>query len=200
MRLFLVVIEILAPKTEITKPTRKWSIFETGALTSRSGGIQLLLPCCCSAPLPLPASLHQHAWLPGRQHMHTFWRRWLAGQRCRCWREGAPGRIPVGRRYVCDLNVAMCVINTLLCVRPTRCYVWDQHVAMCAINMAVSMEWCWETVFWPEQKCEAIRKKKLEEAKQRYKEEQKKKHEEELLQKDKEKKKREESQRAMDEW
>jgi len=42
--------------------------------------------------------LHQHAWLLDRQHMHTFWRRWPAGQRCRCWREGAPGQIPVGRR------------------------------------------------------------------------------------------------------
>jgi len=30
--------------------------------------------------------------------MHTFWRSWLAGQRCRCWREGPPGQIPVGRR------------------------------------------------------------------------------------------------------
>jgi len=29
--------------------------------------------------------------------MHTFWRRWLAGQRCRCWREWAPGQIHVGR-------------------------------------------------------------------------------------------------------
>jgi len=34
--------------------------------------------------------------------MHTFWRRWLAGQRCRCWREGAPWQIPVGR---CSLGV-----------------------------------------------------------------------------------------------
>ena len=46
--------------------------------------------------LPLPASLNQCASLLDRQHMHTFWRRWLAGQRCRCWREGAPGQIPVG--------------------------------------------------------------------------------------------------------
>jgi len=29
--------------------------------------------------------------------MHTFWRRWLAGQRYRCW-EGVPGLIPVERR------------------------------------------------------------------------------------------------------
>jgi len=43
------------------------------------------------------ASLHQHAWLLGRQHMRTFCRRWLAGQRCICWREGVPGQIPVGR-------------------------------------------------------------------------------------------------------
>ena len=39
---------------------------------------------------PLLANLHQHAWLLGRQHMHTFWRWWLASQRCRCWREGVP--------------------------------------------------------------------------------------------------------------
>ena len=51
------------------------------------------------APLPLPAGLHQHAWLLDRQNMHTFWRRLLAGQRCRCWRcwkEGAPRQISVG--------------------------------------------------------------------------------------------------------
>jgi len=50
------------------------------ALASKSGGIHLRLPCPCSAPLPLPASLQQHEWLLGRQHMHTFWRRWLARQ------------------------------------------------------------------------------------------------------------------------
>jgi len=55
------------------------------ALASKSGGIHLQLPCPSSAPLPLPASLHQHAWLLDRRHMHTFWRRWLASQRCRCW-------------------------------------------------------------------------------------------------------------------
>ena len=33
---------------------------------------------CCSALPPLSANLHQHAWLLGRQHMHTFWRRCLA--------------------------------------------------------------------------------------------------------------------------
>ena len=53
-------------------------------------------PCPCSVPLPLSANLQQHAWLLDHQHMHTFWRRWLAGQRCRCW-EGMPGQIPVGR-------------------------------------------------------------------------------------------------------
>jgi len=31
-------------------------------------------------------SLHQHAWLLGRRRVYTFWRRWLAGQRFRCWR------------------------------------------------------------------------------------------------------------------
>ena len=59
------------------------------ALASKSGGIHPQLPW--SAPLPLPATLHQHAWLLGRQHMHTFWGRWLAGQRCRWWREGFKG-------------------------------------------------------------------------------------------------------------
>ena len=53
----------------------------------RSGDIHLQLPCPWSAPLPLPASLHQHSRLLDRQHMHAFWRRWLAGQRYRCWRE-----------------------------------------------------------------------------------------------------------------
>jgi len=28
--------------------------------------------------------------------MHTFRRRWLADQRCRCWSEGVSGQIPVG--------------------------------------------------------------------------------------------------------
>ena len=37
-----------------------------------------------SLPLPPPANLHQHAWLLDHQHMHTFWRWWLAGRRCRC--------------------------------------------------------------------------------------------------------------------
>jgi len=68
------------------------------ALASKSGGIHLVLPCPCSVPLPLPANLHQHVWLLGHQHMHTFWRRWLAGQRCKCWTDGAPGQIAVGRR------------------------------------------------------------------------------------------------------
>ena len=74
-------------------------------LSFESGGIHLQLPCPWSAPHPLPASLHQHAWLLDRQHMHTFWRRWLAGQRCRCWRKGAPGQIPVGRH---SWGVATC--------------------------------------------------------------------------------------------
>ena len=51
--------------------------------------------CPWSGPLPLTANLHQHAWLLDHQPMHTFWRWWLAGQRCRCWRKGAPGQIPV---------------------------------------------------------------------------------------------------------
>jgi len=44
------------------------------ALASKFGGIHPVLPCPWSPPLPLPANLHQHAWLLGRQHMHTFWR------------------------------------------------------------------------------------------------------------------------------
>ena len=62
--------------------------------------------CLGSAPLPLPASLHQYAWLLDRQHMHTFWRWCLVGQKCRCWRV-MPGRIPVGRHswgVVCGLQ------------------------------------------------------------------------------------------------
>ena len=55
-------------------------------------------PCPCSVLLPLPASLHQQAWLLGRQHVRTFWRRCLASQRCTCWREGAPGHISVRHR------------------------------------------------------------------------------------------------------
>ena len=51
------------------------------ALASKSGGIHLRLPCPCWALLPLPNNLHQHAWLLGRWRMHTFSRRWLAGQR-----------------------------------------------------------------------------------------------------------------------
>jgi len=27
----------------------------------------------------------------------TLWKRWLANHRCRCWREGVQGRIPLGR-------------------------------------------------------------------------------------------------------
>ena len=53
------------------------------------------LTVACSAPLPLPPSLNQHAGLLDHQHMHIFWRQWLAGQRCRCCRESAPGQIPV---------------------------------------------------------------------------------------------------------
>ena len=55
------------------------------------------LPCLFVSPLPLLVSFHQHAQLLGRWRMHTFWRRWLAGQKCRYWREGVPGWIPVGR-------------------------------------------------------------------------------------------------------
>ena len=50
---------------------------------------------CHVIALPLPANHHHHAWLLGRQQVHTFWRRWLAGQRGRWWREGVPGQIPV---------------------------------------------------------------------------------------------------------
>ena len=50
------------------------------------------VPTAYKAPLPLPANLHQHPRFLGRQHMHTFWRQWLANQRWRCWREGAPGQ------------------------------------------------------------------------------------------------------------
>jgi len=67
-------------------------------VASKAGGVHLALPCPWSTPLPLPASLYQYAWLLDRQHMHTFWRWWLAGQRCRCWREGTSGPIPVGWR------------------------------------------------------------------------------------------------------
>ena len=55
------------------------------------GGIRLWLQCPwpCPAVLPPPANLDQHAWLLGRQHMHIFWRRWLASQRCSLKRRGA---------------------------------------------------------------------------------------------------------------
>jgi len=59
----------------------------------------------CSAPLPPPANLHQHAWLLSRQHMHTFWRWWLAGKRCRCWIVWVPEQIPVG---LCSWGVVTC--------------------------------------------------------------------------------------------
>jgi len=41
----------------------RWKAADTVfvALASQSGGIHLQLPCPWSAPLPLPASLHQHA-------------------------------------------------------------------------------------------------------------------------------------------
>jgi len=68
----------------------------------------LTLPCPCSGPLPLPTNLHQHEWLLGRQHMYTFWRWCLAGQRCRCWRKGAPGQIPVGHRYWGVITCSFC--------------------------------------------------------------------------------------------
>jgi len=74
------------------------TVFVVLSFSFKSGGIHLRLPCPCSPPVPLPANLHQHAWSLDRQHMHTLWRRWLACQRCRCWREGAPGQILVGRR------------------------------------------------------------------------------------------------------
>ena len=74
------------------------TVFVVLSFSFQVWSIHLVLPCSCSAPLPLPANLHQHAWLRVRQHMHTFWRWWLAGQRCRCSTEGAPGQIPVGRR------------------------------------------------------------------------------------------------------
>jgi len=55
---------------------------------------------------------HQHAWLLGRQHMHTFWRRCLASQRCRCWREGVPGQLLVGRRSWGVTPLGWCEITT----------------------------------------------------------------------------------------
>jgi len=80
-------------------------VLQWWASASKSGGIHLALPCPCSAPLPLPANLDQNAWLLDRQHMDCFWRRLLANQRCRCWREGAPGQIPVG---CCSWGVVTC--------------------------------------------------------------------------------------------
>ena len=59
---------------------------------------------CHAAPLPLPTNLHQHAWLLGRQHMHTFWRRCLAGLVSGAWgRQQAPLAWK-GQRY-CFLQV-----------------------------------------------------------------------------------------------
>ena len=57
--------------------------------------------------------LYQHAWLLGRQHMHTFWRRWLAGQRCRCWRERVPGQIPVRHCSWVELSWFYLAINNI---------------------------------------------------------------------------------------
>ena len=59
----------------------KW--LKVSAIRER-GGIHLRLSCPCSAPLPLPANLHQHAWLLDRQHMHTFWiqKNWAAYLLC----------------------------------------------------------------------------------------------------------------------
>jgi len=37
------------------------TVFVVLTLASKSGGIHLALPCPCSAPLPPPANLHQHA-------------------------------------------------------------------------------------------------------------------------------------------
>ena len=45
----------------------------------------------------------------GRWRMHTFWKRWLAIQRCWCW-IGVPGRIPEGWRRIL-LRVALAVMR-----------------------------------------------------------------------------------------
>jgi len=82
---------LLRWKTDVT-------VFLVLSLSFLVWNSHLWLPCSCTAPLPLPAGLHQHPWLRDGQHIHTFWRRLLAGQRCRCWRKGLPGLIPVGRR------------------------------------------------------------------------------------------------------
>jgi len=68
------------------------------SLTSRSGGLTYGCHVIALHPFHCFFRLHEHAWVLGRWRMHTFWRRWLAGQRYRCWREVVPGRIPVGRR------------------------------------------------------------------------------------------------------
>jgi len=98
-----------------------------------SGGIHLRLPCLCSAPLPLPASLHQHAWLLGRQQVHTFWRRCLAGHWCRCWREGVPGQIPVGRRFCGIVTFSVCRFQ------PSP---WSFGSCVCRAAIAVACKWC----------------------------------------------------------
>jgi len=74
------------------------------SFTSRSGGIHLQSPCLCLAPLPLLASLHQHAWLLDCRRLHTFWRRRLASQRCRCYRRSAKTD-PCGTQFLRRRNL-----------------------------------------------------------------------------------------------
>jgi len=45
------------------------------------------------------------AWLLGRQHMHTFWRWRLAGQRCTCWRDVAQGTDTCGTPFLRRRNL-----------------------------------------------------------------------------------------------
>jgi len=49
--------------------------------------------------------------------MHIFWRRWLAGRRCRCWIDGMPGQMPVGRRSWAVPNLRI-VANVAIAAGP----------------------------------------------------------------------------------
>ena len=89
-------------------------------------------------------SLYQHTWLLGLQRMHAFWRRWLAGQGCRCWREGMPRRITVWRHSRPSYPLRLCwpVVRVKLRLPIISMIMWTACLSGSNCSRLQVRPWC----------------------------------------------------------
>jgi len=109
-------VTVLVKKSENAPQNAKNNLLKTKRrmnikMSAKEGPVFTFgLPRGAARPMPpvCYTTVYQHACLPGRQHMHTFWRWWLASQSCRSWREEVPRRIPVRRRSWGIITYSVC--------------------------------------------------------------------------------------------